>query len=41
MTALNKEEMALMPIEKSTPSGVKKSYEALVGNSPDYGHYNF
>ena len=33
--------MALVPIEKSTPSGVKRSYEAPVGNTCDYRRYNF
>ena len=28
MTSSNKEEIALIPTERSTPSGVKRSYEA-------------
>ena len=40
-TALNKEEIELMPIERSTPSGVKRSYEALAEGSHDFGRYNF
>ena len=41
MMALNKEEMALMPIEKSTTNRVKRSYEAPPGNSRDLRRYNF
>ena len=41
MTASNKEEMALVPIELSNPSGVKRPYKALVGNLRDYGCYRF
>ena len=40
-TAPNKEEMALVPIERSTPSGVKRSYEAPAEGSHDFGRYNF
>ena len=41
MTTLNKKEMALMPIEKSMPNGVKRLYEAPVGNLRNFGRYNF
>ena len=41
MTASNKDKITLVPIEKSTPSGVKRSYEAPVGNLRDYGRYNY
>ena len=40
-TALNKEEIALVSIERSTPSGVKRSYEAPAEGSHDFGRYNF
>ena len=41
MTASNKEEMVLVPIEKSMPSGVKRSYGAPTRYSHDYGRYKF
>ena len=41
MTASNKEEMAFMPIEKSTRNGVKRWYEALAGNLRDFRRFNF
>ena len=39
--APNKDEMALVPIERSTPTEVKRSYEALARGSHNYGYYNF
>ena len=33
--------MALVPIERSMPSGVKRSYETLAEGSHDFGRYNF
>ena len=33
--------MVLIPTKRSTPSGVKRSYEALVRGSRDYRLYNF
>ena len=40
-SAPNKEEMALVPIERSMPSGVKRSYEVPAEGSHDFGRYNF
>ena len=40
-TAPNREEMTLLPIERSTRNGLKRSYEAPAEGSYDFGCYNF
>ena len=40
-TAPNEKEMAIVPIERSMPNGVKRSYEAPAEGSYDFGRYNF